>query len=117
MTLKTAQDLNEKIRQQLRRVLDSRSFCQLPRLRRFLEFIVEETLAGRGQMLKEFPIAIEAFGKESTFDPRIDPIVRVQARRLRNRLLRYYREEGQNDEIIIELPKGGTNQYFSTAIR
>jgi tetratricopeptide (TPR) repeat protein len=112
MTLAIDQDLKEKIREQLRRILSSKSFRQVSRLHRFLEFIVEETLAGRGEALKEFPIAIEAFGKESTFDPRMDPIVRVQARRLRSKLLRYYREEGQNDEIIIELPKGGYEPIF-----
>ena len=56
---------------------------------------------------KEFLIGVEVFGKEGSFDPRMDPIVRVQARRLRTRLTRYYREEGQTDEILIELPKGG----------
>ena len=50
---------------------------------------------------------MEVFGKDSRFDPRTDPIVRVQARRLRVRLARYYNEEGQEDGILIELPKGG----------
>jgi serine/threonine-protein kinase len=112
MTLAIDQDLNERIRQQLRRVLGSKSFRQLGRLHKFLEFIVEETLAGRSDMLKEFPVGVEAFGKDSSFDPRMDPIVRVQARRLRSRLARYYREEGQNDEIVIELPKGGYEPLF-----
>jgi serine/threonine-protein kinase len=112
MTLKTGRDLNERIREQLLRILNSKSFRQVPRLHRFLEFIVEETLAGRSEMLKEFPIGIEAFGKEPSFDPRMDPIVRVQARRLRSRLVRYYREEGQNDKIMIELPKGGYEPLF-----
>lgn len=112
MTQATDQDLNEKIRQQLRRVLGSKSFRQAGRLHKFLEFIVQETLAGRSETLKEFPIGVEAFEKDSNFDPRMDPIVRVQARRLRSRLSRYYREEGQNDEIIIELPKGGYEPLF-----
>jgi TolB-like protein/Flp pilus assembly protein TadD len=99
--------LEESARHQLTSILESKSFRQVDRLQRFLRFIVEETLAGRGSMLKEYPIGIEVFGKESSFDPRMDPIVRVQARRLRIRLTNYYRDEGQGDEIIIELPKGG----------
>src|SRR5581483_10896714 len=54
--------------------------------------------------------------KESSFDPRMDPLVRVQARRLRIRLERYYREEGQNDEVLIELPKGGYEPKFRRRI-
>lgn len=102
-------------REQLDRILRSKSFRQVDRLHRFLDFIVTETLAGRGDHLKEFLIGIEVFGKESSFDPRMDPIVRVQARRLRARLSRYYREEGQHDEIIIELPKGGYTPTFQNA--
>src|ERR1039457_2309845 len=91
-----------KIRAQLDRILSSKAFRQVDRLQRFLSFIVNETLSGPGDNLKEFLIGIEVFGKEATFDPRMDPIVRVQARRLRARLTRYYREEGQNDEVQSE---------------
>ena len=104
-----------KQREQLDRILRSKAFRQVDRLHRFLSFIVTESLAGRGDNLKEFLIGIEVFGKEASFDPRMDPIVRVQARRLRARLSRYYREEGQNDEIVIELPKGGYAPTFQTA--
>jgi TolB-like protein/Flp pilus assembly protein TadD len=101
-----------KIRQQLDRILASKVFRQVDRLQRFLGFIVNESLSGSGDNLKEFLIGIEVFGKEASFDPRMDPIVRVQARRLRIRLARYYREEGRNDEILIELPKGGYAPLF-----
>src|ERR1039457_112539 len=101
-----------KIRAQLDLILAMKSFRQVDRLQRFLSFIVNETLAGPGDNLKEFLIGVEVFGKEDSFDPRMDPIVRVQARRLRTRLTRYYREEGQNDEILIELPKGGYAPVF-----
>jgi len=57
-------------------------------------------------------IGSEVFDKGPAFDPRSDPIVRVQARRLRAQLARYYREEGQTDEILIELPKGGYTPTF-----
>jgi serine/threonine-protein kinase len=111
-TLAVGKETEEKMRQQLHRILASKSFRQVDRLQSFLSFIVEEMLGGRGDKLKEFLIGVEVFGKESSFDPRMDPLVRVQARRLRSRLVRYYREEGQNDEIIVELPKGGYEPVF-----
>jgi serine/threonine-protein kinase len=101
-------------RQQLERVLGSVAFRQVDRLKRFLSFIVDEALAGRGSQLKEFVIGVQVFDKDSSFDPRADPIVRVQARRLRARLVRYYREEGGRDPMVIELPKGGYAPVFKT---
>ena len=99
-------------RQQLERILASKTFSQVDRLKRFVSFIVREAIGGRGGELKEYVIGVDVFGKEASFDPRTDPIVRVQARRLRSRLVRYYREEGQGDEIIIDLPKGGYTPVF-----
>ena len=99
-------------RQQLERVLASVTFRQVDRLKRFLEFTVSEALAGRGDQLKEYVIGVQVFDKDSTFDPRADPIVRVQARRLRARLARYYREEGGADAVLIDLPKGGYAPVF-----
>ena len=93
-------------------ILASKTFRQVDRLKRFISFIVLEALGGRGGELKEYVIGVEVFGKEPSFDPRTDPIVRVQARRLRSRLVRYYREEGQGDELIIDLPKGGYTPVF-----
>ncbi len=100
------------VRLQLDRILKSKSFQTVARLKRFFSFIVFESLEGRGDQLKEFVVGIQVFEKESSFDPRNDPIVRVQARRLRARLTRYYQEEGQGDEILIELPKGGYAPVF-----
>ena len=94
-------------RVQLERILGSATFQQVDRLKRFLQFIVTEQLDGRGDELKEYVVGVQVFGKDSSFDPRTDPIVRVQARRLRARLDRYYRAEGHADDLIIELPKGG----------
>jgi serine/threonine-protein kinase len=105
--------LSEKaIRQQLHRVLASKTFLQVDRLKRFVSFIVNEAIAGRGGELKEYVIGVQVFDKESSFDPRTDPIVRVQARRLRARLVRYYREDGQADDVVIDLPKGGYAPVF-----
>ena len=101
-----------EVRQQLERILNSKTFQQVQRLKRFVSFVVIETKDGRGDQLKEFVVGVQVFDKESSFDPRNDPIVRVQARRLRTRLEAYYLEEGQNDEILIELPKGGYAATF-----
>src|SRR5437773_1719880 len=105
-------DAQKSIRQYLDRILASATFQQVDRLKRFISFIVSEAIAGRGDQLKEYVIGVQVFGKESSFDPRTDPIVRVQARRLRARLARYYREEGQNVDLIIDLPKGGYVPVF-----
>ena len=105
-------DSDEKIIAQLDRILSSKAFRQADRLKRFLTFTVNETIAGRGEQLKEFVIGVEVFGKGPSFDPRNDPIVRVQARRLRAQLVRYYHEEGQADETLIDLPKGGYTPVF-----
>ena len=107
-------DAEQTARQQLERVLASVTFRQVDRLKRFLSFIVAEALAGRGDQLKEYVIGVQVFDKDSSFDPRADPIVRVQARRLRARLERYYHEEGSTDAVVIELPKGGYAPVFKS---
>jgi serine/threonine-protein kinase len=116
MAVKTAaapaKTSEKAIRQQLERILASATFQQVERLKRFISFIVIEAASGRSDELKEYVVGVQVFGKESSFDPRTDPIVRVQARRLRARLSRYYQDEGQQDEVIIELPKGGYAPVF-----
>src|SRR5580765_5279881 len=89
--------IDDAVRAHLERILASPTFQQGDRLQRFLKFIVLEALAGRRHELKEYIIGVEVFGKEETFDPRNDPIVRVQARRLRAKLVHYYGEEGRAD--------------------
>jgi len=102
----------DAVREHLERILASQTFQQGDRLKRFLTFIVTEAMAGRRHELKEYIIGVEVFGKEDTFDPRNDPIVRVQARRLRAKLVDYYAEEGRADDTVIELPKGGYAPVF-----
>ena len=98
-------DADQPCRDQLTRVLNSATFQQGDRLKRFLTFIVGEALAGRRNELKEYVIGVQVFGKEDSFDPRTDPIVRVQARRLRAKLVRYYRG-GVHDWVSLGLPLG-----------
>jgi hypothetical protein len=78
------------VSEQLARIVASPMFERADRLKQFLAFIVGEAVAGRAGALKEYTVATRVFGKEATFDPRTDPIVRVQARRLRAKLQRYY---------------------------
>lgn len=111
-TIEISKDADAKVAGQLNRILSSKAFRQADRLKRFLTFIVEEMIAGRGERLKEFVVGVEVFGKDESFDPRNDPIVRVQARRLRAQLARYYHEEGQEDDLAIDLPKGGYTPVF-----
>jgi tetratricopeptide (TPR) repeat protein len=94
------------IRTQLDQILRSRSFIQSHRVRRFLEFVVQESLFGRPHRLKEYLIGLEVFDRHDAFDPRVDSIVRVEARRLRHKLEEYYRTEGREDPIRIVLRKG-----------
>ena len=96
----------EAVREQLVRILNSGPFQQSRRRQRFLEYLVNETLAGRGERLKGYNIALEVFDRPETFDSTVDPIVRMEAARLRDRLREYYAADGQNDPIRIDLPKG-----------
>jgi TolB-like protein len=94
------------IRQQMDRVLHSGPFRQSQRRQRFLEYLVNETLAGRGERLKGYNVGLEVFDRPETFDPVVDPIVRIEAARLREKLLEYYAADGKDDPIHIDLPKG-----------
>jgi TolB-like protein len=91
---------------QLEKILTSSTFVRSKRLGRFLRFTVEQCLDGRQNALKEYLVGVEVFNKLETFDPRIDSIVRVEARRLRSKLERYYQTEGREDGIVIQFRKG-----------
>lgn len=84
------------IREQLVRILNSGPFHQSQRRQRFLEYLVNETLAGRGERLKGYNVALEVFDRPETFDPTVDPLVRIEAARLREKLREYYGTEGQS---------------------
>jgi tetratricopeptide (TPR) repeat protein len=94
------------VRQQLDRILQSRAFARSPRISRFLSFVVDQTLAGQEDKLKEYLLGVEVFNRMDSFDPRIDSIVRVEARRLRYKLDRYYETEGRDDTVHIQFRKG-----------
>ncbi|HEY3515528.1 MAG TPA: adenylate cyclase, partial [Gammaproteobacteria bacterium] len=95
-----------EVRAALERILASRCFQQAGRASDFLRFVVEQTLAGSGQRLKGYTIGVEVFGRPADFDAQSDALVRVEAGRLRRRLVEYYAGEGSADPIRIALPRG-----------
>src|SRR5215470_15105471 len=92
------------VRSELSKILSSPVFASSPRMSRFLTYIVEETLAGNGDRLKEYSIAIEVFDKRPDYDPHADSTVRTEASKLRARLDRYYQIEGQGHTLVISIP-------------
>ncbi|MBD9626779.1 MULTISPECIES: hypothetical protein [Ensifer] len=91
---------------QLERIRLSAEFDAPDRDRKFLAYVIEETLAGRGDRIKAYSIATEVFGRDSSFDPQTDPAVRIEAGRIRRALERYYLVAGRSDPIVIRMPKG-----------
>jgi tetratricopeptide (TPR) repeat protein len=103
------------IRAALDRVLASDAFRGAPQLSAFLSFIVIRAIAGRSAELKGYTIAVEALGRPPEFDPQADPIVRVEAGRLRKALSHYYAAEGARDALRIAMPIGGYVPVFERA--
>ena len=95
-----------RVREALERVIASPDFDTSRRSRDFLRFIVEEALAGRGEAITQAAIATRVFGRREDFDPVVDPIVRIQAGRLRRSLERYYLLSGAGDPLRIDLARG-----------
>ena len=96
-----------EVRAELDRVMSSPEFEVPDRARKFLAYIVEEALAGRGDRIKGYSIALEVFGRDASFEAQSDPVVRIEAARIRRALERYYLVAGQSNPIIITMPKGG----------
>jgi Tfp pilus assembly protein PilF/TolB-like protein len=94
------------VREALAAVLAWPEIVRSPQLSRFLRYIVERKLDGETQAIKAYSIAVDVFGRPPDFDPQADPIVRVQARRLRSLLDQYYLEDGRDDAVRIDLPIG-----------
>jgi hypothetical protein len=88
------------------RILQSGTFRNSPSSRRLLKYLADHSLAGDADQLKEYTIGVDAFGKSADYDPRLDSTVRIQIGRLRQKLSDYYRDEGKDDPLIVDLPKG-----------
>lgn len=101
-----------EIRAALERLVVSPALRASPQLVSFLRFVVEATLAGDAARIKEYSIAIGALGRSHTFDPKTNPIVRVEAGRLRRGLERYYTGSGWRDPTMIEIPRGNYVPIF-----
>jgi hypothetical protein len=105
----------EEVRAALDRIAASEAFCACPQLVAFLRYVVEATLRGSQDRIKGYTIAVEALGRGDDFDPQDDPIVRVEAMRLRRALQRYYANGGANDAVQIVLPLGSYVPVFRRA--
>ena len=105
----------EAVRAELGRILKSPQFDASERNRGFLTFVVEEALGGRADRIKAYTIATEVFGRELSFDPQLDFIVRIEAGRLRRSLERYYLTDGRDSRLRIEIPRGGYLPVFDAA--
>src|SRR5215211_3428090 len=92
---------SEEVHASLERLLASATFRGAERSRQLLRFIVEHTLEGRADRLKDYTLGAEALGRGDDFDPRTDPSARAEASRLRSRLDSYYATEGMADEVRI----------------
>jgi Putative Zn-dependent protease, contains TPR repeats len=104
---------HDEIEEALRRILQSDPFLRSERLSRFLSYVVQMTLKGEQGNLKEYHLGVEVCGRKDGYDPRTDPVVRVEARRLRTALDLYYAHEGTRDNVRISLHKGGYVPSFS----
>ena len=96
----------DEVRAELERILCSQALGGSDQLKRLLRLVVERTLNGRPELLKEYNLGLEVFQRPPDYDPKIDPIVRVQARRLRSKLDEYYAGEGADASFVIHIPKG-----------
>lgn len=106
----------DEIRAALGRILESSALRSAPQLGAFLTYVVERSLAGQADRLKGYSIATEALGRRADFDPQTDPIVRVEATRLRRALASYYDGEGNCDPIVISMPRGSYMPLFGRAV-
>jgi adenylate cyclase len=103
----------EEIRREVARIVDSTDFAASGRASRFLRYVVDETLAGRADRIKAFSVAVEVFGRDESFDPQSDPVVRIEAGRLRRALAHYYLLSGKDDAVSVEIPKGAYVPTFT----
>src|SRR6202042_1668764 len=100
------------IQEQLERLLRNSHFNQSRRFPSFLRFVVEQTLSGQMDLLKERTLGIEIFGRDADYDTASDPIVRVTAAEIRKRIAQYYQEPGHESELRVSLPSGSYVPQF-----
>jgi len=101
-----------QVRGQVDRILQSGPLARVNRTRKLFQYIVDQTLSGSSKRLKQYSIATEALGRGADFDPDTDPIVRLEASKLRRALDDYYLRAGANDPVRISVPKGSYAPMF-----
>lgn len=97
---------DKESQQQVERIVHSATLRGSTTLQQLLQYLVNRSLEGAADSIKEYTIGLEAFGRKADFDPRTDTIVRVQTHRLRQKLKDYYQDEGSHDLVLVEIPKG-----------
>jgi hypothetical protein len=102
----------EAVRAQVERILQSPGFRSSGVLRHLLTYLADKCISGEADNLKEYSIGLDALGKPPSFDPRQESVVRMHTARLRQKLADYYRAEGIEDPIVVDLPKGGFRLTF-----
>lgn len=100
------------VEHQLALILSSSHFKSAKQMQRFLQYIVRKTLAGKCKNLKQYTIAVEALGFPVDFDSDTNPVVRIMSGRVRERLTKYYEDGGENDALLITMPKGSYSPVF-----
>ncbi len=106
----------EQIREELARILGSPLFSNARRLSQFLEFVVVRAVNGQAAEIKELLIGVEVYGRDPSYDPKADSIVRAEASRLRSKLREYYETLGREDPVRIDLPKGSYSPAFQLLV-
>src|SRR5690242_17729723 len=104
----------DAVREQIDRLLQSKTFQTSEVHRRLLQYLADRTLAGDTDRLKEYTVGLEVFGKPPSYDPKHDSIVRLQMGRLRQKLAVYYQSEANGDPVRVTLPKGGFKLVFES---
>ena len=104
-----------EVREQLERILSSPEFLTSRRLVDFLRFVTDRTLAGEARTIKQYTIGLEVYRRDSSFDPKADPLIRIEAGRLRRVLKKYYNSRGAQDPVLIQIPLGTYVPRFTVA--
>lgn len=107
-----AQISTDEVRASLARIVRSAAFIRSPQLIKFIQFVADASLSGTAKKIKAYTIGVDVFGRSKDFDPQLDPIVRIEARRLRRAIENYYAGPGADDPIRVEIPLGSYAPVF-----
>src|SRR6202044_2902963 len=99
---------------QVQRIIQSKAFRTSEVHRNLLQYLAEKSLSGTADGLKEYTVGLDVFSKPASYDPRQESVVRMHVARLRQKLAEYYRTEGVNDPVIVDIPKGGFEVTFES---